>query len=57
MSQARRFTELGVTGDAPLAEIEQVSQLVRSSGAPAAVEAPAAPERDAAPGAGNAHKA
>jgi DNA recombination protein RmuC len=57
MSQARRFTEVGVTGDAPLPEIEQVTQLVRTTGAPAAVESPAVPERDAAPGTGNAHKA
>ena len=45
MSQARRFNELGVTADAPLAEIEQVTQLARTSSAPAAVESP------------NAHKA
>ncbi len=45
MSQARRFNELGVTADAPLAEIEQVTQLTRTSSAPAAVESP------------NAHKA
>jgi DNA recombination protein RmuC len=57
MSQARRFTEVGVTADAPLPEIEQVTQLVRTSGAPAVVESPAVPERDAAPGSGNAHKA
>lgn len=56
MPQARRFTEVGVTADAPLPEIEQVTQLVRTTGAPAAVESPAVPERDAAPG-GNAHKA
>jgi DNA recombination protein RmuC len=48
MSQARRFSELGVTGDAPLPEIEPVTQLVRTTGAPAV---------DAPPGAGNAHKA
>jgi DNA recombination protein RmuC len=40
MSQARRFNELGVTADAPLAEIEQVTQLARTSSAPAAVESP-----------------
>jgi DNA recombination protein RmuC len=56
MPQARRFTEVGVTADAPLPEIEQVTPLVRTTGAPAAVESPAVPERDAAPG-GNAHKA
>lgn len=57
MSQARRFTEVGVTADAPLPEIEQVTQLVRTTGAPAVVESPALPERDATPGSGNAHKA
>ena len=57
MSQARRFTEVGVTADAPLPEIEQVTQLVRTSGAPAVVESPAVPARDATPGSGNAHKA
>jgi len=40
MSQARRFNELGVTADAPLAEIEQVTQLARTSSAAAAVESP-----------------
>jgi DNA recombination protein RmuC len=55
MSQARRFTEVGVTADAPLPEIEQVTQLVRATGAPAVVESPAVP--DATPGSGNAHKA
>jgi DNA recombination protein RmuC len=48
MSQARRFSEVGVTADAPLPEIEQVTQLVRTTGAPAV---------DATPGSGNAHKA
>lgn len=57
MSQARRFTEVGVTADAPLPEIEQVTQLVRTTGAPAVVESPAVPARDATPGSGNAHKA
>jgi DNA recombination protein RmuC len=57
MSQARRFTEIGVTADEPLPEIEQVTQLVRSTGAPAAVESPAVPEGDATAGSSNAHKA
>jgi DNA recombination protein RmuC len=57
MSQARRFTEVGVTADEPLPEIEQVTQLVRSTGAPAVVESPALPEGDATAGSGNAHKA
>ncbi len=57
MSQARRFTEVGVTADASLPEIEQVTQLVRSTGAPAVVESPALPEGDATAGSSNAHKA
>jgi hypothetical protein len=40
MPQARRFGELGVTGDAPLAPLEPVGQLVRSTGAPSAAESP-----------------
>jgi DNA recombination protein RmuC len=60
MVQARRFTEVGVTADAPLAELEPVTQLVRTSAAPTAVEGPGereAPAREAVPGASNAHKA
>jgi DNA recombination protein RmuC len=41
MPQARRFGELGVTGDEPLAALEPVGQLVRTSGAPSAAEPPA----------------
>jgi DNA recombination protein RmuC len=44
MPQARRFGELGVTGDAPLAPLEPIGQLVRSTGAqnadPAAATTP-----------------
>ncbi len=54
LPQARRFTELGVTADAPLAPLEPIGQLVRN--APPAPEAPAA-EPSAAPGASNARKA
>jgi DNA recombination protein RmuC len=45
MPQARRFPELGVTSDAALPELEPVSQLVRSSGAPEAADE-TAPLRD-----------
>jgi DNA recombination protein RmuC len=34
LPQARRFTELGVTADAPLPVLEQVTQLARNSDAP-----------------------
>jgi DNA recombination protein RmuC len=49
--QARRFTELGVTGDAPLEPLEPIGQLVRASSAPgiAAPSPSAAPEEAAAP--------
>ncbi len=63
LPQARRFSELGVTADAALAELEPIAQLARNSGAPSAAEppggapsgtgaAPAAPS-----GAGHAGKA
>ena len=38
LPQARRFTDLGVTTDAPLPPLDQVSQLTRNTGAPASVE-------------------
>ena len=41
LPQARRFGELGVTADAPLAALEPVGQLVRSTGTPSAAEPPA----------------
>jgi DNA recombination protein RmuC len=44
LPQARRFTELGVTADAPLAVLEQVTQLTRSHGAPALTDPPAGTE-------------
>jgi len=42
LPQARRFGELGVTADAPLAPLEPVGQLVRNTGAPSATEPSAA---------------
>jgi DNA recombination protein RmuC len=42
LPQARRFGDLGVTADAPLALLEPVGQLVRPGGAPSAAESPAA---------------
>jgi DNA recombination protein RmuC len=43
MPQARRFNELGVSAEAPPAEIEPITELVRTLSAPAAVEAPSQP--------------
>ncbi|HEY1491200.1 MAG TPA: DNA recombination protein RmuC, partial [Steroidobacteraceae bacterium] len=43
MPQARRFNELGVSAEEPPAEIEPITQLVRTLSAPAAVEAPSQP--------------
>ncbi|HYB31841.1 MAG TPA: DNA recombination protein RmuC [Steroidobacteraceae bacterium] len=40
LPQARRFNDLGVTADAPLAPPEPIAQLVRSSGTPAAASPP-----------------
>ncbi len=42
LPQARRFSELGVTADAPLAELEPIGQLVRNPGTPTEAEPPAA---------------
>jgi DNA recombination protein RmuC len=42
LPQARRFGELGVTADAPLAPLEPIGQLVRNTGAPSAAEPSAA---------------
>ena len=44
LPQARRFTELGVTADAPLPVLEQVTQLTRNSDAPTLADPPAATE-------------
>jgi len=59
LPQARRFSDLGVTGDAPLALLEPIEQLVRSSGAPGpaeGAESAAAAPAGSAP-ASNARKA
>ena len=44
LPQARRFTELGVTADAPLPALEQVTQLARNTDAPASADQPAPTE-------------
>jgi DNA recombination protein RmuC len=44
LPQARRFTELGVTADAPLPALEQVTQLTRNTDAPTVAGPPAATE-------------
>jgi DNA recombination protein RmuC len=48
LPQARRFGELGVTADEPLAALEPIGQLVRNTGAPSAAEPAAPPPGDAA---------
>ncbi len=45
LPQARRFTELGVTADAPLPQLEPIEQLARNAGPPAGAES-TAPEID-----------
>jgi DNA recombination protein RmuC len=50
LPQARRFGELGVTADAPLAPLEPIGQLVRNTGAPSAAD-PSAPAPSSPPGA------
>ena len=50
MPQARRFAELGVTADAPLAPLEPIGQLVRNPAAAGAAEAPATAPAGAASG-------
>ena len=63
LPQARRFGELGVSADAPLASLEPIAQLVRTTGTPAAADAPGESEKPAgvAPlepaGTGNVRKA
>jgi DNA recombination protein RmuC len=64
LPQARRFSELGVTADAPLAELEPIGQLARNPGTPTAADRPATAEPPAAveppagtAGASNARKA
>jgi len=46
LPQARRFTELGVTADATLPVLEQVTQLTRNTDAPPVADPPAAAGRD-----------
>jgi DNA recombination protein RmuC len=48
LPQARRFNELGVTAEAPLATLEPVGQLVRGTGAASAAETAAPPDADTA---------
>jgi len=64
LPQARRFGELGVTADAPLAQLEPIGQLARNPGTPTAADPPAAVEPPATvepptgtAGASNARKA
>ena len=57
LPQARRFSELGVTADAPLAELEPIGQLVRNPGTPTVAEPPAEAEPPAAADGPNARKA
>jgi DNA recombination protein RmuC len=60
LPQARRFNDLGVTADAPLAPLEPVGQLVRSTAAASAAEAvtglPADSEPSGAAGASHVRK-
>jgi DNA recombination protein RmuC len=44
LPQARRFTELGVTADAPLPVLEQVTQLTRNTDTPTLADPPASTE-------------
>ena len=48
LPQARRFSELGVTADAPLAQLEPIGQLARNPGTPTVAEPPAEAEPPAA---------
>ena len=48
LPQARRFSELGVTADAPLTELEPIGQLARNPGTPTVAEPPAEAEPPAA---------
>ena len=58
LPQARRFADLGVTADAPLAPPEPVGQLVRGSGAPGGADAaPEAAADPTSPGAPHVHQA
>jgi DNA recombination protein RmuC len=61
LPQARRFSELGVTADAPLPELEPIAQLARSPAGPSAAAASAEQTPDdaqpAGSGASNARQA
>jgi DNA recombination protein RmuC len=64
LPQARRFSELGVTADAPLAQLEPIGQLARNPGTPTVAEPPTEAELPSAAeppagtaGASNARKA
>jgi DNA recombination protein RmuC len=48
LPQARRFSELGVTADAPLAQLEPIGQLARNPGTPTVAEPPTEAESPAA---------
>jgi DNA recombination protein RmuC len=48
LPQARRFSELGVTADAPLAQLEPIGQLARNPGTPTVAESPTEAEPPAA---------
>ena len=47
LPQARRFGDLGVTADAPLAPLEPIGHLVRNPGTPAIAETASAPDATA----------
>jgi DNA recombination protein RmuC len=57
LPQARRFNELGVTADAPLAALEPVDHLVRGTGAASAAEPliPPPPDTDDPAASGTSH--
>jgi DNA recombination protein RmuC len=58
MPQARRFSDLGVTSDEALPQLDQVSQLTRSTGAPTSVESTPVAESESTPkGENNAREA
>ena len=48
LPQARRFSELGVTADAPLAQLEPIGQLARNPGTPTVAEPPTVADLPAA---------
>jgi DNA recombination protein RmuC len=48
LPQARRFSELGVTADAPLVQLEPIGQLARNPGTPTVAEPPTEAEQPGA---------